>query len=392
LTGKETSLPDRIPLWEPEISGNEWAYVKECLDSGWVSSAGPFVERFEQMLADYTGARYAVATVNGTAALHIALLVAGVQPEDEVLVPALTFIAPVNAIRYVGAWPVFIDSDPEYWQMDPQNVADFLDRECCWREGTLKNRTTGRRVKAILPVHILGHPVDIDPIMAAARKFGLVVIEDAAESLGARYKGKPVGHLSDISCFSFNGNKIVTSGGGGMIVTDNPSWAARARYLTTQAKDDAVEYRHGEVGFNYRLTNIQAAVGCAQMERLDALVSAKRELAARYSAGIASAGITPMREAEWAFATFWLYTIRVDEALYGMSSRGLLKRLIESGIETRPLWLPIHRNVPYLHSAAYQVSVANQLYEETLSLPSAGSLGQAELCRVVEAVRSAGVG
>ena len=204
-----------IPLCIPEIRGKEWEYVKQCLDTNFVSSVGPFVDRFERELATYTGAKFGVATSTGTAALHIALLVAGIQPDDEVLVSALTFVAPANAIRYVGAWPVFIDADPDYWQMDPQKAVDFLEKECRWQDGYLWNKATGRRIKAILPVHLLGHPVDMDPILAVARKYKLVVIEDATESLGAKYKNRVVGTLGDISCFSFNGNKLITTGGGG---------------------------------------------------------------------------------------------------------------------------------------------------------------------------------
>ena len=213
-----------IPLSVPEIKGNEWEYVKECLDTNWVSYVGHYVNKFEEVMSDYVGVQYAVATASGTAALHTALLVAGIQENDEVLVSTLTFVAPVNAIRYVGAWPVFIDSEPKYWQMDPNKVVDFLNQECRWKNGKLYNRLTGRQIKAILPVHILGHPVDINSIVEIARKFNLTVIEDAAESLGAKYYGKSVGDLGDISCFSFNGNKIVTAGGGGMIVTNAVSY------------------------------------------------------------------------------------------------------------------------------------------------------------------------
>lgn len=287
-----------IPLCVPEISGNEWKYVKECLDTNWVSSAGSFVDRFEQELAAYVGTEYAIATCNGTAALHVALLVAGVQPDDEVLVSALTFISPANAIRYVGAWPVFMDAEPNYWQMDPEKVVSFLAKECQRRNDTLYNKTTGRRVKAILPVHILGHPVNMDPILEVARKYDLVVIEDATESLGAKYKGRMVGHLGDIACFSFNGNKIITAAAGGMIVTDKKEWAQKAKYLTTQAKDDPVEYIHNEIGYNYRLTNIQAAIGCAQLEQLDEYIAKKSGTAATYDAALEGVpGITPMCEA-----------------------------------------------------------------------------------------------
>ncbi len=280
----------QIPLCEPELRGREWEYVKECLDENWISAGGPMLGRFENMVAEYVGASHSVAVASGTAALHIALLVAGVQPDDEVLVSTLTFIAPTNAVRYVGAWPVFIDSDPDYWQMDPECVRDFLEQRCVTRGGELFNEATGRRVSAVLPVHILGHPCDMDPIVAVSRKYGLKVIEDATESLGAKYKGEMAGHLGDIACFSFNGNKLITTGGGGMVVTDNAEWARRADFLINQAKDDPLEYVHSEIGYNYRLSSLQAAVGCAQMESIDDYVQIKRGIAARYQESLA--GIT----------------------------------------------------------------------------------------------------
>ncbi len=273
-----------IPLCVPEIRGNEWQYVRDCLDTGWVSSVGSYVDRFERKLADTVGTSHAIATASGTAALHTALLVAGVEPEDEVLVSTLTFIAPANAVRYVGAWPVFIDAEPRYWQMDPQRVTDFLRGHCRRIRGVWRQRATGRRVRALLPVHVLGHPVDMTSLLSVAREHELVVIEDASESLGATCYGTPVGKLGHIACFSFNGNKLLTTGGGGMLVTDDPAYAARARYLTTQAKDDPIEYVHGAVGYNYRLTNVQAAIGVAQLEQLDDYVAAKRRIAARYAA------------------------------------------------------------------------------------------------------------
>lgn len=377
-----------IPLCVPEIRGNEWKYTKECLDSNWVSSAGPFVDRFERELAAYLSTKYAVATVNGTAALHIALLVAGIQPDEEVLVSDLTFVAPVNAIRYLGAWPVFMDAEPDYWQMDPQKVIDFLQKECQWRHGGLYNRTTGRRVKAILPVHILGHPVDTDPIVEAARKYNLVVVEDATESLGAKYKGQMVGHLGDIACFSFNGNKIITTGGGGMIVTDNEAWARKAKYLTTQAKDDPVEYIHNEIGYNYRLTNIQAAIGVAQMEKVDEYLAAKRAIARRYYEGLSDVpGLTLPTEATWAKSAFWLYTVLVDAVVYGMGSRDLLHKLQDAHILSRPLWHPIHTLRPFEGCYAYHVEVASQLYRDGLSLPCSVGLGENDQDQVIEVIR-----
>lgn len=380
-----------IPLCVPEIRGNEWKYIKECLDSSFVSYVGEFVTRFENNLADTVGAAHAVATVSGTPALHIALLVAGVQPDDEVLVSTLTFIAPANAIRYASAHPVFIDAEPSYWQMDVQKVTDFVDQECVWRDGTLRNRASGRRVKAILPVHILGHPVDMDPIVAIARKYDLVVIEDATESLGAKYKGQPVGDLGDISCFSFNGNKLLTTGGGGMIATDNSDWAERARYLTTQAKDDPLEYIHGAIGYNYRLTNIQAAMGCAQLELLDIYIAAKKRIAETYYLSLNNVpGIRVMPQADWAESVFWLYTVLVDEFEFGMDSRALLHHLDAARIQTRPLWQPMHRSSPHRAAQSYRCEVADRLNREALSLPCSVGLTEEQQSRVLAEIAMAG--
>ena len=378
-----------VPLCVPELHGNEWAYIKECLDTNWVSSVGPFVDRFEESVAAYTGRKYGVATSSGTAALHIALLVAGVQPNDEVLLSDLTFIAPANAVRYINAWPVFIDVESLYWQMDPQKLADFLKNDCRWVEGKLHNRTTGKRVSAIIPVHILGHPCDMDPILELAHQYNLAIIEDASESLGAKYKGRMVGNLGDIACFSFNGNKIITTGGGGMIVTDNDLWAQKARYLTTQAKDDPLEFKHNEIGFNYRLTNIQSAMGCAQMEQLDDYIAAKRRIAGAYTNALADlSGITPMHEAPWAYSTFWLYTVLVDKQQYGMDSRALLKRLIENGIQSRPLWQPLHRSIAHADGHPRSGIVADRLNQCCLSLPCSVGLTSDLQEKVVEIIKT----
>ncbi|HSB01650.1 MAG TPA: LegC family aminotransferase [Anaerolineales bacterium] len=376
---------DGIPLCVPEIRGNAWSYIKECLDTNFVSSVGPFVDRFESELAGRVGARYAVATASGTAALHVALLVAGVEPQDEVLVSTLTFIAPVNAIRYANAWPVFIDAESKHWEMDAAKVVDFLEKECQWQAGELRNRHTGRRVRAIMPVHILGHPVDMDPILEAARKYNLPVIEDATESLGATYKGRTTGRIGDIACFSFNGNKIITTGGGGMIVTDNEEWARKAKYLTTQAKDDPFEFIHNEVGFNYRLTNLQAALGCAQLELLDEFIAAKRRIAGVYSQALAEVpGLTLMQEAEWAFSIYWMYTVLVDPDRFGMDSRALMRKLAERNIQARPLWQPAHLSPAHRDAYAVDCSVAERLNRQAVSLPCSVGLTSSQQEQVLE--------
>jgi perosamine synthetase len=376
-----------IPLSAPELRGNEWKYVKDCLDTGWVSSVGEYVGRFEQMIARRVGVQSAVATSSGTSALHIALLVSGVRPDDEVLVSTLTFIAPVNAIRYVGAWPVLMDAEPQFWQIDPQKLSDFLKNNCRVANGELLNRRSGRRIKAILPVHILGHPADMDPIVAMAQEFGLVVIEDASECLGTKYRGRTVGMLGDIACFSFNGNKVVTTGGGGAIVTSNSEWAARAKYLSTQAKDDPVEFVHGAVGYNYRLTNIQAAIGCAQLEMLDEYIAKKRKIAAHYELGLREIpGIRVMPQAAWAESIFWLYTILVDDKQFGMSARSLVEALNARGIQSRPLWQPMHRSPVHGGLEASPCEIADWLYACAISLPSSVGLSQSDQQYVIESV------
>ncbi len=377
-----------IPLSVPEIRGNEWTYVKDCLDTGWVSAVGAYVDRFENAVAKFVGAKHGVATCNGTSALHVALLVAGVQPDDEVLVSTLTFIAPVNAIRYANAWPVLMDAEREFWQIDPQKLTDFLRKECIRANGETRNRATGRRVKAIMPVHILGHPADMQPIVDIAHEFELVVIEDATECLGAKYKDKNTGTLGDIACFSFNGNKIITTGGGGCIVTDNAEWAKRAKYLTTQAKDDAVEFIHGALGYNYRLTNIQAAMGCAQVEMLASYLEKKLEIARRYEQGLGDvAGLTVMPQSSWAKSIFWLYTVLLEPETFGMHWRDALKRLDEERIQTRPLWEPMHKSKVHRACQSYHCDNADWLHARALSLPCSVGLSESDQLRVIRAIR-----
>lgn len=376
-----------IPLIVPEIRGNEWKYVKECLDTNWVSSVGSYVDKFEKMVADQAGTRYAVATVNGTAALHIALILAGVQADDEVLISTLTFIAPANAIRYLGAWPVFIDAESKYWQIDPAGVVDFIENACHWEGQALRNRRTGRRVSAILPVHILGHPADLDRILEVAEKYSLPVIEDATEALGSSYRGKNPGSMGHAGCFSFNGNKIITTGGGGMLVTDNAEWAARAKYLTTQAKDDPIEYVHNSVGYNYRLTNLLAAMGCAQMEQLATFVEAKRTIARRYQESLAPLpGLRLPEEAEGAFSSFWMYTVLIDEKESGIGSREFLRALAARNIQTRPLWQPIHRSPAHADGAAACCPNADAIYSQAISLPCSVGLTRSDQSHVIEVI------
>lgn len=383
--------PSFIPLSIPYLAGNEAKYLQECVATNWVSSVGPFVDRFEKTLAAELLTPYAVATVNGTAALHIALLIAGVKPGEEVLVSDMTFIASVNAVRYAGAEPVFVDIEPTYLQMDVGLVANFLDNQCLTKNGQVFNRVTGRRIAAIVPVDVLGHPVDMDALLEVARRYQLPVIEDAAESLGARYKNRPCGGLADIGCLSFNGNKTFTAGGGGMILTHREDWGKHARHLVTQAKSDVAEYIHDEVGYNYRLTNIQAAVGCAQLENKHSYIEKKRHIAARYQAAFAGrAGLRLLGESTDAFSSFWLSTVLVEPTKFGLTCRELRQKLRESKIESRPLWQPIHLNTPYRDCQRLGGHLAEQAYAHALSLPSSVGLSEPDQDRVIAAVLTAG--
>ena len=377
-----------IPLSVPEIKGNEWKYVKDCLDTGWVSSAGKYVERFERALAGYVGAKYAVACVNGTSALHTALIEAGVGPGDEVIVPALTFIAPAYAVRYCGAFPVFMDAEENYWQIDPQKLKDFLTTQCVRYAQGLVNKQTKRVIKAIVPVHLLGHPCDMDAVMALARKFDLFVVEDASQSVGSMYKGCPVGNIGHIGCFSFNGNKIITCGGGGMLTTNRKQWARHMRYLTTQAKDDPLEYIHHETGYNYRLTNVQAALGLAQWERLEDSIAVKKKIGERYAKGLQGMpGVILPAQAPWAQAYHWLYTIRIDARKFGHDCRSVLRSLAKVGIQSRPLWHPLDTLKPFKSCCSYQVRVAYQLYRQALSLPSSVSLTASQQHYIINQIK-----
>ena len=327
---------------------------------------------------------------SGTSALHIAALVSGIGTGDEVISPAVTFIAPLNAMRYAGAWPAIVDVEPDFWQLDAREVRRFLVEDCERRGEALVNRHTGRRVRAIMPVDILGHPVDLDAIHALAEEFALAVIEDATESLGARYKERPLGQRSPVTCFSFNGNKLITTGGGGMLVCDDEATAKRARYLATQAKDDPFEYIHSTVGYNYRLTNVLAAMGCAQLEQVDAFVAKKRAIAARYAEAFRDVpGITPMREAPWAFSAFWLFTVLVDEGKFGIGSRALLRKLADAKIQARPLWQPMHQSPAQTGAWSRPCPVAESIHARALSLPCSVGLTDADQERVIAAVRAA---
>lgn len=369
----------RVALHEPLFAGREWEYVKECLDTGWVSSGGAFVERFERMLAGEVGAARAVATVNGTAALHACLLVAGVRPGDEVVMPTLTFVATANAVSHCGGIPHFVDSAPDTLGVDParleRHIAAIADR----RGGAWVNRRTGRTIRAVVPVHIFGHPVDIDPIAAMCRDLGMFLVEDAAEALGSVYKGRPAGRAGRLAAFSFNGNKTITTGGGGAIVTDDAELARRVRHLTTTARlASGWGFDHDQVGYNYRMPNINAALGCAQLEQLAGFVARKRALAARYVDAFAGVkGVRVFVEPAFARSNYWLNAILLDApagAAPGAARDAVLAATNEAGLQTRPVWTLMHRLPMYRDSPRDDLAVAEDLAARLVNIPSSPSL------------------
>ena len=377
-----------IPNAVPHLGGNEWKYLKECLDTNWVSSAGPFVERFEREVAAWVGVPHAVATMNGSAALHLALRAAGVEADDEVIVPTLTFIATAGAVVQCGAKPVFLDSEAESWGLDATKVGDFLARECEVRQGRVVDRATGRRVSAVMPVHLYGHPCDTDALLEVARRWPLAVVEDSAESLGALYRGRRVGADGLAGCLSFNGNKIITAGGGGMVLTRDERLAARVRALSTQARSDPLEWVHDEVGFNYRLTNLQAALGAAQLEQLEDFLDRKRRTAAHYQQALGGVeGVTVFREASWARSSYWMPAVLLDPRRCP-DVRALVRGLNAGGIQVRPVWRPLHRQPPFRGARVGPIEVADRLWDRGVLLPCSVGITADERQAVVDALRA----
>lgn len=380
-----SSSEDRIALAEPSIGGNAARYLEECLRTNFVSSVGPFVGRFETAFAEAVGARHAVACSSGTAAIHLAMHVLDIGPGNEVLVPTLTFVASANPIRYVGATPVLVDSEAATSNLDPDLVVEELEARA---------RAGRRQPVAIEVVHLLGHPARLEPILAAAERHGVTVIEDASEALGARYVGGPldgrhVGTIGRVGAFSFNGNKLITTGGGGMLVTDDEALARRARHLSTQARIPGPTYDHDEVGYNYRLSNLAAAIGLAQLEQLPELLAGRRANAAAYDTAIADMpALRPAPRAAWADPSFWLYTAAVDPARSPRGRDELLLRLSDCGIEARPIWTPLHRTRLYHDALRIGGSVAESIFDVAFSLPSSSNLDEARRARVVESLRA----
>lgn len=372
-----------IPLAVPNIGELERRYVLEAVESGFVSSVGPFVSEFERRFAERVGAKHAIACSTGTAAIHIGLILLGVERGDDVVCSDFTFVGSVGPIAYLGARPVLVDSEERTWNLDPALLAAELDRRAAAGEPL---------PKVVEVVHVLGQPADLEPLVAACEAHAIPILEDAAESLGAtwssgRFAGRHTGTVGAVGCFSFNGNKIATTGGGGMIVTDDDALAARARHLTTQAKVPDVGYLHDEVGYNYRLTNLAAGLGLAQLERLDEFVAAKHRIAERYDAAFADLPLVLPPRLPGFDATYWLYSVLV-QATDGRGRDALLEHLGAQGVGARALWRPLHLQPPYAGSVVIGGAVGESFFERGVSLPCATDLTGADQDRVIAAVRS----
>lgn len=373
-----------IPLSTPNISGNEWKYIKDCLDTGWVSSVGTYVNRFEQSVADFTGSPFAVATSSGSSALHICLLLSGIRPGDLVIVPDISFVAPVNAIRYVGADPVLIDVDPGTWQMDLDILEEFLKDQSSIRGHSCYHKDSHKRIAAILPVHVLGNLCDMDRLMELADRYFLTLIEDSTEALGSQWKETHAGTFGLFGCCSFNGNKIITTGGGGMILTSKQSLAKRAKHLTTQAKASTEEYYHDEVGYNYRLVNLLAAMGVAQMEQLPGFLRRKTEIFSTYDAVFEKIpGVKLQQVLDPVSPNHWLYTI------YAPEQESLRIFLKGKQIECRPLWVPMHQ-LPAFRESLFisRDHQSDALYRHCLSLPCSTHLSEDQQQQVIGAINT----
>ncbi len=360
-----------VVLHEPQFNGNEWQYLKECLDSTFVSSVGKFVDRFEAELIAYTGAKHAVAVVNGTAALHAALILTGVKRGEEVLVPALTFVATANAVSYCGAIPHFVDSEESTLGMDPHALREHLQSISKIRNGQCVNSNTGRVIRALVPMHTFGHPVDIEGVLAVARDFHLVLVEDAAESLGSTYHGCHTGTFGLVGTLSFNGNKTITTGGGGAIITNDSELAMHAKHLTTTAKvPHRWNYVHDKIGYNYRLPNINAALGCAQLEQLPDILEEKRKLFRRYKDAFANvSGANLVAEPDGCRSNYWLQTLMLDKSA-AEQKEAILTATNDVGLMTRPVWMPIHQLTPYRECPKMELPAAESLEQRLINLPS----------------------
>lgn len=381
-----------INLSVPNLSMDILDNLKECLESGWVSTGGRFIPEFETKVKNYMKTRCAAGVQSGTAGLHMSLQVLGVQRNEEVLVPTLTFIAAVNPTTYLGASPIFIDCDDSLC-MDPMKLEKFCSEECDFKEGILVNKKTNKKIRALVVVHIFGNMADMEKIMDIAKKYNLKVLEDATEALGTyytegRYKGKYAGTIGDIGVLSFNANKIITTGGGGMVVGDNEELVEKVRFLSSQAKKDTLYFIHDEIGYNYRMLNLQAALGTSQIDQLESFIETKIKNYNIYKEELEKIeGLEILPFVEGIRANYWFYSLKIDKEKYGIGRDELLQKLVDSGIQTRPIWGLIHQQKPYADCQSYEIEKALYYYDRILNLPCSSNLTEKEVYQVIEKIK-----
>lgn len=378
-----------IPLSVPNLSWGILENLKEVINTGWISTGGRFIQEFEETFAKYIGTDRAVSLQSGTAGLHLALLASNIGPEDEVIVPTLSFIATVNPVRYVGATPIFMDCDSSL-NMDLDKLELFLENECYFESSNLINKRTMRKVKGIIIVHVFGNPINMEKLMNIKGKYKLLIIEDAAEALGSKYilgkyAGKYCGTIGDIGVFSFNANKIITTGGGGMILAQDEDVLNRVRYLAAQGKDDAIFFIHGDIGYNYGMTNISGVIGLEQINRIEEFINIKKEnydYYKKYIDDINGLSILPFNK--YARSNYWFYSILVDKDTYGMERNKLLNKLNSNHIQSRPLWRLIHKQKPYLENHSFKIEKAYYYEENIINVPCSTNLNKEQIDRVIE--------
>ena len=381
-----------INLSVPNLSMDILENLKECLESGWVSTGGRFIPEFETKVKNYMKTKFAAGVQSGTAGLHMSLQVLGVQRDEEVFVPTLTFIAAVNPTTYLGASPIFIDCDDSLC-MDPLKLEKFCSEECDFREGVLVNKKTNKKIRALVIVHVFGNMADMEKIMDIAKKYNLRVLEDATEALGTyytegRYKGKYAGTIGDIGVLSFNANKIITTGGGGMVVGDNEELVEKVRFLSSQAKKDTLYFIHDEIGYNYRMLNLQAALGTSQIDQLESFIETKIKNYKIYKEELEKIeGLEILPFVEGIRANHWFYSLKIDKEKYGIGRDELLQKLVDAGIQTRPIWGLIHQQKPYSACQSYKIEKALYYYDRILNLPCSSNLTEKEVYQVIEKIK-----
>ena len=381
-----------INLSVPNLSMDILDNLKECLESGWVSTGGRFIPEFETKVKNYMKTKFAAGVQSGTAGLHMSLQVLGVQRDEEVFVPTLTFIAAVNPTTYLGASPIFIDCDDSLC-MDPLKLEKFCSEECDFREGVLVNKKTNKKIRALVIVHVFGNMADMEKIMDIAKKYNLRVLEDATEALGTyytegRYKGKYAGTIGDIGVLSFNANKIITTGGGGMVVGDNEELVEKVRFLSSQAKKDTLYFIHDEIGYNYRMLNLQAALGTSQIDQLESFIETKIKNYEIYKEELEKIeGLEILPFVEGIRANHWFYSLKIDKEKYGIGRDELLQKLVDTGIQTRPIWGLIHQQKPYSACQNYKIEKALYYYDRILNLPCSSNLTEKEVYQVIQKIK-----